>query len=183
MEPRTSDILGLEAAAKQAGISTRTLQHYIDYGFIRTEQLGDEIGIRLDELQMLFGERSTMNGATHARDESTQDAFEESADTGRVRGSVANERLAEQVERVAVSTAETAATSDRLQEMLLEEIGRLREERDWLRERLERLEVRSERDQMLMLSELETIRSLAAGDRGRPRRSWRSLLPWGGGQS
>lgn len=59
---------------------------------------------------------------------------------------------------------------------LRDEIRMLREERDWLRQRLEKLEARSERDQMLMLSESETIRSLV---NKAPKRGLLALaLPW-----
>lgn len=44
--------------------------------------------------------------------------------------------------------------------MLQEQINSLKEERDWLRERLEKLETFSQREQMLLLSNSETIRTL-----------------------
>lgn len=52
----------------------------------------------------------------------------------------------------------------------------LREERDWLRERIERLEARSEREQMLLLSQNENVRNLikTTSKKG----FWAKALPW-----
>ena len=62
---------------------------------------------------------------------------------------------------------------------LREQIQVLREERDWLRSRVENLENRSEREQMLLLSESETIRRLVTAQD--PKRSfWQRALPWFG---
>ena len=47
-----------------------------------------------------------------------------------------------------------------MNQTLREQIELLREERDWLRQRIEHLETRSEREQMLLLAESETVRRL-----------------------
>ncbi len=67
---------------------------------------------------------------------------------------------------------------------LREQIEMLKEERSWLRERVEKLESRSERDQMLLLSENETVRSLLGSANTRPQRVsfWRKALPFLTGQ-
>ena len=59
---------------------------------------------------------------------------------------------------------------------LREQIQILREERDWLRARVEKLETRSEREQMLLLSESENIRKLI--QQTETRKSWLRALPW-----
>ena len=61
---------------------------------------------------------------------------------------------------------------------LREQIQVLRDERDWLRSRVENLENRSEREQMLLLSESETIRRLVTSER--KRGFWQRALPWFG---
>lgn len=63
---------------------------------------------------------------------------------------------------------------------LREQIEMLKEERNWLRERVEKLESRSERDQMLLLSENETVRSLLEpSNQPRARFSfWKRALPF-----
>lgn len=65
---------------------------------------------------------------------------------------------------------------------LRQQVEMLQEERDWLRQRVERLEQRSEREQMLLLSENETVRRLISSrEQHADRRSiWRFALPWFG---
>lgn len=58
---------------------------------------------------------------------------------------------------------------------LKEQIQILREERNWLRERIEKLETRSEREQMLLLSESENLRSMIKASK---RTFWEKTLPW-----
>lgn len=60
---------------------------------------------------------------------------------------------------------------------LREQIDILRGERDWLRSRVEKLETRSEREQMLLLSESENIRKLIQQNENRAF-SWFRALPW-----
>ena len=65
-----------------------------------------------------------------------------------------------------------------INQTLREQIELLKEERNWLRERLEQLENRTQRDQMLLLSESETIRNLVL--QNRPKRFFGLTLPWFG---
>jgi len=58
---------------------------------------------------------------------------------------------------------------------LREQIQILRDERDWLRERIEKLESRSEREQMLLLSESENVRKLISSSK---KSFWQRALPW-----
>lgn len=60
---------------------------------------------------------------------------------------------------------------------LIAQLNFLKEERDWLRARLEKLEQRTERDQMLLLSENDTVRTLVK-QLTKPKRSLLSFLPW-----
>jgi hypothetical protein len=55
----------------------------------------------------------------------------------------------------------------------------LRKERDWLRVRVERLEEKSDRDQLLLLSETQTIRKLIIMS-DRRRSAFRQLMEWVG---
>ena len=60
---------------------------------------------------------------------------------------------------------------------LREQVEMLKEERDWLRVRLEKLELRYEREQMILLSENDTVRTLIH-QIGKPKRRWWHALPW-----
>ena len=68
-----------------------------------------------------------------------------------------------------------------LQEKILDmkdvEIADLRSQRDWLRSRIERLEEKSERDQILLLSETQTIRKLVSYHESR-RTPLQNILEW-----
>lgn len=70
-----------------------------------------------------------------------------------------------------------------LQERILDskedEIADLKSQRAWLRERIEKLEEKSDRDQILLLSETQTIRSLIAYQESR-KSAVRQLLEWAG---
>lgn len=76
---------------------------------------------------------------------------------------------------------EAASRDERLltvvNSQLNEEVRMLRDERDWLRQRLEKLEARSERDQMLLLSESENVRGLVDMHQNR-KPFWLRALPW-----
>jgi len=72
-----------------------------------------------------------------------------------------------------------------LQEKLLDlresEIGSLKSERDWLRIRIERLEEKGDRDQLLLLSETQVLRQLLTQrDQDRRRTPLRAALEWFG---
>lgn len=68
-----------------------------------------------------------------------------------------------------------------MQEKILDskeaELVDLRNQRAWLRERIERLEEKAERDQILLLSETQTIRTLVSYNENR-RSPVRQLLEW-----
>jgi len=70
-----------------------------------------------------------------------------------------------------------------MQERILDskddEIADLRSQRAWLRERIEKLEEKAERDQILLLSETQTIRSLIAYQESK-KSTFRQLLEWAG---
>ncbi len=68
-----------------------------------------------------------------------------------------------------------------IQERMLDEkddqIADLKNQRTWLRERVEKLEEKSDRDQILLLSETQTIRSLIAYQESR-KSTVRQVLEW-----
>ncbi len=80
-----------------------------------------------------------------------------------------------------ISAARIPAAIDQetvqLTRSLRDQIEMLREERDWLRTRLEKLELRYEREQMILLSENDTVRTLIS-QIGKPKRKWWHALPW-----
>ena len=85
---------------------------------------------------------------------------------------------AESVSSETFSHSSPAVEVHSINQTLREQIELLKEERNWLRERLEQLENRTQRDQMLLLSESETIRNLVL--QNRPKRFFGLSLPWFG---
>lgn len=67
-----------------------------------------------------------------------------------------------------------------LNKSLKEQIEILKQERDWLRKRVETFEIRSERDQLLLMSETKTVQSLLPHSQGNQQRKnfWSFALPW-----
>jgi hypothetical protein len=63
-----------------------------------------------------------------------------------------------------------------LNKALKDQIEILKQERDWLRTRVEKLEIRTERDQLLLMSETKTVQSLLPHHT--ERKGFWSLLPW-----
>ena len=80
------------------------------------------------------------------------------------------------IEESVSSSLPPSAEMIELNKSLRLQIQILREERDWLRERIERLEARSEREQMLLLSQNENVRNLikTTSKKG----FWAKALPW-----
>lgn len=70
-----------------------------------------------------------------------------------------------------------------MQERLLDsrelEIKEIKAERDWLRQRVERAEEKQDRDQLLLLSETQTIRKLVSNQEGK-KSSFQYALEWFG---
>jgi hypothetical protein len=71
------------------------------------------------------------------------------------------------------------AMQERILDSKDDEIADLRSQRAWLRERIEKLEEKSDRDQILLLSETQMIRSLIAYQESR-KSTFRQFLEWAG---
>jgi len=70
---------------------------------------------------------------------------------------------------------------EKLLDLRESEIGSLKSERDWLRIRIERLEEKGDRDQLLLLSETQVLRQLLTQrDQERRRTPLRAALEWFG---
>lgn len=60
---------------------------------------------------------------------------------------------------------------------LKDQLESVKEERNWLRRRIEKLEASFEREQMITISKTETLRNLVENKTG-TRSAWSFLLPW-----
>lgn len=175
-------------AVKLAGVSARTLLRFSESGYLTVEVAED--GSRLysaDQLSEIFGAQSTTTSAPMGLDlgayatDSAQSCNVDSTSEECAR----NADVAHTEESASPLHHETSSTEDRpsaaepsasesevhrlrnllsMQERILDakddEIADLRSQRSWLRERIEKLEEKSDRDQILLLSETQTIRKL-----------------------
>lgn len=160
--------------AELARVSEDTLLEYSRMGFLKAESTNGGIRFSRAELLALFGCPQTANPGGGESEPAPDTEPEQRAE----QGSLSSRIEVIQVQPEAGDNQDRrAAELEAENQRLLGELDALRSERAWLRERLEKLETRSERDQMLMLSELETIRGLARGFERR-RGGLLSLLPW-----
>jgi hypothetical protein len=187
-------------AVKQAGVSARTLQRFSEAGYLSVQVQSD--GSRLYSLQQLneiFGSFQESAPSAPSRPERTED---ESCASGPSCSHNATTYytpaeptpLVEKVSTeafVSPTLASRPASHDEelarlknlvsLQERILDmkdsEIKDLRSQRDWLKTRVEKLEEKGDRDQVLLLSETQALRQLI-GLQQKKTSTLRSLLDW-----
>lgn len=185
----STDRLSESEAMALAGVSAATLKRFADAGYLRVGEEGEEKIYSRSEFESLFGgsipaSRTSTDTIQSDRPRSsdalmTQD-IQESGDVITLHTIAAendhpvNETHSEvenqNEEKITLSTMEKdlirLKTLVHLQERLIEgrerEIDRLSEERNWLRERVEKLEEKANRDQLILVSVTETNRGLVS---------------------
>ncbi len=91
-----------------------------------------------------------------------------------------NTTVTPEIDAELVRLRNISAMQDKILEMREREIEDLRKERDWLRTRVERLEEKSERDQLLLLAETQTIKRLVNITHEKKPSTIRLALEWMG---
>jgi len=174
----------LAEAIKVTGVSESTLRRFADAGYMHAQQNDEGISFQKEELFALFkitnkplAERIVADTAPSAPAASHHEDDEEKVEVEDAEvESGATMHAASHQEDAPVYTARSACLDALEQEVaklkaLAElhekyitfkesEIKSLTQERDWLRTRIEKLEDKAERDQMIMASMSETQRSL-----------------------
>ena len=180
--------VSLSKLADAVNLSEDTLNTYVSCGILRGESREGEVFFSLAEIQTIFGDlainristpaSSTTEGATASvPDQSAQATRVDPAPEPPINPEISTPEPAA-TEVAASATSSPSPLSPELLSLaasLREQIDFLKQERDWLRTRVEHLESRSDRDQMLILSQTENVRKLIANP---PKRSWLGLLPW-----
>jgi hypothetical protein len=191
-------------AVQQAGVSARTLQRFSEAGYLTVQVRGDgERYYSPAQLHEIFGSFQEAEAVT---EENEALAETESCEAATSFGPSCSHDAATyytpadptpMVERVAPTTSATPqnpAASDQLredhaklknlvalQERILDmkdsEIQDLRSQRDWLKTRVEKLEEKGDRDQVLLLSETQALRQLIGLQQRKPS-TLRNLLEW-----
>jgi len=202
-EAMISEAMISEAAAvKEAGVSARTLQRFSEAGYLTVQVKGD--GERLysrSQLLEIFG--SFQEGITSPSTPTETDSeaqVDEASSCGTSDSTYYSpaeptpmvERVAPASPELGDSTASSIPSplneemqrlrnlvtlQERILDMKESEIQDLRSQRDWLRTRVEKLEEKGDRDQVLLLSETQAIRQLIGLQQKRPS-AIRSLLEW-----
>ena len=198
-----SNLIPETDAVRQAGVSARTLHRFSEAGYLTVQVSAD--GHRLyseTQLQEIFG---SFSGPvpTAVTETVTETAACAVAPCGEVKTNFrpsheestyyTEANPAPMVEKVSTQErAETPPPSEELQklknlialqerilDMKESEISDLRSQRDWLRLRVEKLEEKGDRDQVLLLSETQALRQLIGLQQKRPS-TLRNILEWFG---
>jgi len=193
----SSSLMSIEECAAFAGVSLDTVIQYAEFGLLPAVERDGKSFFKEGDVTTIFHLSSKERVSTKGKeredssDNSSQrsdDAKDELHTSSSVDETDFSEQsnvipLNEEIE-VTASGASSRGESLRIVELLQlcqslrEQIDMIKEDRDWLRTRLERLEARSEREQMLLLSESETVRSLISQKGSKKNSFWRIALPW-----
>jgi len=172
-------------AAQAAGVSNETIREFTSIGLLKEQLQGEKKVYSRGNLESVFqnikepqqveiapieAEKIT-SPVPAAQDHAKNESPSQTVDAHNT------EPLTAQIEVQRGDSAEPSIVDNRsfevmeLNQSLREQIQLLREERDWLRKRVENLEVRGERDQMLLISESRTVQTLLPA----PKRKWLTL--------
>jgi len=199
-----TDTITEPEACAIAGVSQRTLERFTEAGYLSVTSDGDGIRwYRSAQLREIFGIQAEATSVS--KDETCgiePREFTASASVEANAYSSDNYSVEDRIDEVVANTANTtprtsllgsegelSAEIKRLENLLAiqerildskdDEIADLRNQRTWLRQRIEKLEEKSDRDQLLLLSETQTIRSLISYQESR-KSGFRQFLEWAG---
>lgn len=146
-------LLSESDSANFAGITIETIRQYKSFGLLKPVIKNEQVLYKESALRAFFllGEKK--------------------------------ETLAEQItveveEDSEIEAPQGFSTLIQINKQLQQQIQDLKEEREWLKKRIEVLESRSEREQMLSLSDSETIRRLITAQQEKKKSIWNLALPW-----
>lgn len=180
-------------AATRAGVSSKTLERFAEAGYLRRAEQQGHIGFWADELSATFGIQIDTTSQTFEPPPITPPSVEqevgESCHMTREEApyqAAPEAQPAKAPESVSATPASTTtidsttihpdvvrlshvvALQEKLLEKLEEENKELKAERSWLRLRVEKFEEKGERDQLLLLSERQLLRTLTGAQRRSP---------------
>lgn len=156
-------LLSHAESAALAQVSESTIEQYAQFGLLKADRSDNSLRFRAADIMGVFHlEEAALERLRFAKP--------------------SNEApLADQIERETVVTPTNppeapAYDSFETTRLLREQLDEIKRERDWLRDRVEKLETHSERDQMLLLAESETVRRLI--NQQKRKSFWAFALPW-----
>jgi hypothetical protein len=198
----SNDRLCEREAVLFAGVSAATLGRFAETGYLNVEigadgdrffsrsQIGKLFGIdpadawrQNPPLDKTAGDTGSNGCSKEAEENYTEEVqqphaseTEPAQDTQDLERPVASPRL-KQLEREVRRLRNLQSLQERLLEIRERELDDIKNERDWLKRRIERLEEKSDREQLILLHETQTIRSLIAS-REEKRSPLRYALEW-----
>ena len=200
----TDNFIPEEAAAAFAGVSVQTLLRFAEAGYLQVEnrnggpqlfarsEIKEVFGIKDQEEVRLLEDaittapiqpgisetKSTLQIEKFVTVEPENQPGTESTEPGK-QPSYFVPRAVVLMEQELARLRNLSELQDRLLESREAELRELRSQRDWLKERLEALEEKSTRDQVLLLSSEQTVRQLIAINERR-HSPVRATLEWFG---
>lgn len=154
-------LLNEQQSADFAGVTIQTIQQYKEFGLLKTVEKDGENFYKESALKTFFLISSEKKKET------------------------LNEQITVEIEEentnISLSDADDSSALIQINKQLQKQLKELKEERDWLKKRIEVLETRSEREQMLSLSDSETIRRLI-NQQTKKKSFWTMSIPWFGSQ-
>ncbi len=181
---QTENLLTEQQSSEMAGVSLETIKMYANCGLLPVTKKDNQNFFKEIDIKTLFYSQLQDNKETKVEPESasfpeqharatttTEPEPEKKAEAPKIETFEAScdttiETTKEEPQQLTLNTIRadkyfpTTVELLEINKSLRDQIQILREERDWLRERIEKLESRSEREQMLMLSESENLRSM-----------------------
>lgn len=186
----SEEFLSEGAAAVWAGVSAQTLRQFADVGYLRMESSKNgEAGYSRADIQRVFGVEQGISSRTQIKQITPlEEQIEKSSESSinRETDKTSAEKFGDTLNE-ALSTADTILREDKNQSstnsltidsgeysrlknlvQLLEnllafrekEIEDLKGQREWLKERIEKLEEQSDRDRLILLSETRSLQQL-----------------------
>jgi hypothetical protein len=202
------DFISEQEATRLTGMSLSTLQRFAEAGYLQIEHDSDGLTLfSQEELAKIFGirgnvaqrqEKQTATASTRPTTTAQQESPAKSSLVSQIE--VVNESGSDTVNIAQNATTEAQATPSAPSAALVEEVQRLRqlvhlqerildlkeqevkdlrEQRNWLQARVEKLEDKSDRDQVLILTESQTIKTLVSLQ-SQQKSSVRKALEWFG---
>lgn len=176
-------LMSIEECAVFAGVSIDTVGQYAEFGLLPSVDLQGSRFFKEQDVRSVF--HLSSNQKVQVKVASAQEQpVEQASESISLAEQITVIPLSQEIEITGSPKESSRGESLRIIELLQlsqtlrEQLEMVKEERDWLRTRLERLEARSEREQMLLLSESETVRSLISQRNDKKRSFWNIALPW-----
>lgn len=174
-------LMSIEECAVFAGVSIDTVGQYAEFGLLASVDMQGSRFFKEQDVRTIF--HLSSNQKVPAKD-NHEESIQEAVRPVTLAEQITVIPLSQEIEITSAPKESSRGESLRIIELLQlsqtlrEQLEMVKEERDWLRTRLERLEARSEREQMLLLSESETVRSLISQRGDKKRSFWNIALPW-----